>query len=194
MALSSVVAVGLPAGTADAATEIPSDQKIADKIESEYAGLGNDQKKILKAAQTVITEDLSIFIQSDYPNNTQLDSSLTKLIQPFSQTELSDLSVSSLARITTFRSEVGSFLSNDLEKEEVFAYAELLRSALYEGAKNSTLENLDPLYEEALDFYMKNPVPASAKDIIKKPTFEEVSTIIADIKKENGEIKIFSSE
>lgn len=184
MALSSVVAVGIPAVAADAATEIPSDQKIADKIESEYASLGLEQKKILKAAQTVISDDLSIFIQSNYPNKTKLQSSMKKLIQPFSATELTDLSTSSLARITAFRSESGSFLSSELEKEEIFAYAELLRSALYKGAKNSTLEDLNPLYEEALKFYMDNPVPASAKNIIKKPTVDEVTGIITDIKTE----------
>lgn len=184
MALSSVIAVGIPAGTADAATEIPNDQKIADKIESEYASLGLEQKKILKAAQTVISDDLSIFIQSNYPNKTKLQSSMKKLIQPFSATELTDLSTSSLARISTFRSESGSFLSTELEKEEIFAYAELLRSALYKGAKKSTLEDLNPLYEEALKFYMDNPVPASAKNIIKKPTVDEVTEIIANIKTE----------
>src|SRR5690606_12929807 len=106
---------------------------------------------------------------------------LTNLIKPFSTTEETDINAASLKRIEAFRTAVGTTLSSEVQKEEVFNYAEKLRSALYEGAKNSTVTDLDPLYNEALEFYQDNPVPESAKDIIKKPGATEVSTIIKNI-------------
>lgn len=183
MALSSVVAVGIPAGTADAATEVPTDAQIAAKIAADYKALNKDQKAILEIAQKEVAKQTGIFIDANYTSKDRLVQNLNTLISPLSSTELEDVEAAALTRITNFKNSARSYLKDDLQVQEVFAYAELVRTSLYEGALNSTIEDLDPLYSRALTFFQNNAAPASIKNIVVKPSAGQLATIVSNIEK-----------
>lgn len=183
MALSSVVAVGIPAGTADAATEVPTDAQIAAKIAADYKALNGDQKAILEIAQKEVAKQTGIFIDANYADKPQLVQNLNTLISPLSSTEQNNVETAALTRITNFKNSARSYLKDDLQVQEVFAYAELVRTSLYEGALNSTIKDLDPLYSKALTFFQNNTAPASIKNIVVKPSAGQLATIVSNIEK-----------
>lgn len=183
MALSSVVAVGIPAGTADAATEVPTDAQIAAKIAADYKALNGDQKAILEIAQKEVAKQTGIFIDANYADKPQLVQNLNTLISPLSSTEQNNVEAAALTRITNFKNSARSYLKDDLQVQEVFAYAELVRTSLYEGALNSTIKDLDPLYSKALTFFQNNTAPASIKNIVVKPSAGQLATIVSNIEK-----------
>ncbi|MCJ1908261.1 S-layer homology domain-containing protein [Planococcus ruber] len=183
MALSSVIAVGIPAGTADAATEVPTDAQIAAKIAADYEALNKDQKAILEIAQKEVAKQTGIFIDANYTSKDRLVQNLNTLISPLSSTELEDVEAAALTRITNFKNSARSYLKDDLQVQEVFAYAELVRTSLYEGALNSTITDLDPLYSRALTFFQNNAAPASIKNIVVKPSAGQLATIVSNIEK-----------
>src|SRR5690606_2936788 len=115
MALSSVVAVGIPAGTADAATEVPTDAQIAAKIAADYKALNGDQKAILEIAQKEVAKQTGIFIDANYADKPQLVQNLNTLISPLSSTEQNNVETAALTRITNFKNSARSYLKDDLQ-------------------------------------------------------------------------------
>lgn len=189
MALSSVVAVGIPAAAADAAMEVPTDAQIAAKIATDYSQLDEDQKAILKIAQEEVVEKTSIFIDENYNNRGLLIPNLQTLISPLTEDEKKNVQASALTRINDFKNSARDYLKDDVEVNEVFAYAELVRISLYEGALASSIEDLEPLNKSAAKFFTENDAPDSIKNIVVRPSIGQLSTIVKNIEDAVAELE-----
>lgn len=162
MALSSVVAVGLPVAAADAPV-VSTTEKVANKI----ANLSGNDKKIFNAVRQNVEESTSTFVKGNY---VLAFSPLVDVLP----SETSAIKAEVIKRINDFRSATELDGTSVITDEE-FAYLGDFVNEVYDE-----VNQLDVTKAGALKTYLKNKYSAEADNSIVKKVFEDPSTPAVD--------------
>ncbi|CEG22015.1 Endoglucanase precursor [Planococcus massiliensis] len=178
MALSSVVAVGIPVA-ADAAPTTP--EEAATKLAEEYVKLTTQKQNIVNATQHVLSVNVGDFIDPNYSNYEDLKGDLANLIEAPTSRVKSEVEAEALARMTTFLGEAQSYLKDEGDLQDMFNFANSISTDLMiELNQAATTGQIITVLENSIT-KVQAEAPASVKEILVKPTDTQLNTMTSQI-------------